>query len=141
MRIPVITVTGLLLACSVSFAQTPSPAQLYSNDIHELNTDIRNNEADVRKDSADARHDESDINRDRIDRGLDLRREQQDLARGDLKGAKYWGLQSRDETGEIRHDEKDLAHSDRDVKNAKARLAKDISVRRNDVAKLSRARR
>jgi hypothetical protein len=141
MRIPLISVSALVLSCSVCFAQTPSPVQQYNADIQQLNGDIRNNEADVRKDSWDARHDQADINRDRDARALDQSRERHDLADGDFKGAKYWGLQSRKETGEIRHDEKDLAHSDRDVRNAKERLAKDISVRNHDVALRNRARR
>ena len=142
MRISIASYASLLFACSVCLAQTPTQqVQLYDADIRQLNTDIRNNEADVRKDSADARHDEADINRDRADRGLDWRREQQDLARGDLKGAQYWSRQFRDENAEIRHDEKDLAHSQRDVRNAEGRLAKDLSVRHHDVAKRNRAAR
>ena len=140
MRIALATFSSLIFACSVSMAQTPS-VQLYNADIHQLNTDIRNNAADVRKDSADARHDESDLDRDQAARSLDKRREQQDLAHGDLSGAKYWNTQRRNENAEIRHDRKDLAHSELDVRNAKGRLNKDIAVRHNDVSKRNRAAR
>jgi hypothetical protein len=138
MRIALASFSTLILACSVSMAQTP-PAQPYNQDVRQLNTDIRNNAADVRKDSADARHDQSDINRDDIARNLDKQREEQDLARGDLNGAQYWNKQRKDENAEIRADKKDLAHSNLDVKNAKARLSKDISVRNNDLAKRNHA--
>jgi hypothetical protein len=138
MRIALATFSSLLFACSVSMAQTP-PVQQDNADIRQLNTDIRNNAADVRKDSADARHDEADINRDQAVRNLDKQREQQDLAGGDLKGAQYWNKQRQDENAEIKHDKKDLAHSELDVKNAKARLGKDVAIRHSDVAKRNRA--
>jgi hypothetical protein len=142
MRIALATFSSLLFVCSVSMAAGPAQQGNPDNaDVRQLNTDIRNNEADVRKDSADARHDQADINRDRGLRSLDQKREDQDLARGDVKGAQYWNKQRLNENGEIKHDEKDLAHSRLDVKNAKARLSKDISVRHNDVVKASRAGR
>ena len=142
MRIALATLSSLLFVCSVSMAAGPAQQVNPENaDVRQLNTDIRNNAADVRKDSADARHDHADINRDRGLRSLDQKREDQDLARGDVKGAQYWNKQRLNENGEIKHDEKDLAHSRLDVKNAKARLSKDISVRHNDVVKGNRAAR
>ncbi|HWW20216.1 MAG TPA: hypothetical protein VNZ06_05380 [Steroidobacteraceae bacterium] len=140
MRIAVATFSSLLLVCSVSMAQNPVQQVKQDNaDIRQLNTDVRNNAADVRKDSADVRYDQTDINRDRLTRSRDQQRENQDLARGDVKGAQYWNKQRLNENGEIKHDERNLAHSRLDVKNAKARLSKDVAVRHNDVVKRNRA--
>jgi hypothetical protein len=100
MRIALATVSSLLFACSVSMAQTPVQQVTPENaNVRQLNTDIRNNEADVRKDSADARHDQADIDRDRLARSVDQKREDQDLARGDVKGAQYWNKQRVNENG------------------------------------------
>jgi hypothetical protein len=144
MRIQVTALSFLLtFGAGAALAQVPFPpaqaAQQYNQDVRQLNTDIRNNRADVRKDSADAAHDRSDIDRDEALRHQDEAREDRDLADGNTKGAKYWNTQAHDESGEIKHDRKDLAHSDRDVRNAKARLAKDVKVRNHDVAKRNRA--
>jgi hypothetical protein len=149
MRTKIIALTSMLtsmltFAAGAALAQPPFPPaasdyQQYNQDVHQLNTDIRNNRADVRKDSADAAHDQSDIDRDQSLRNADKAREERDLRDGDTKGAAYWNRQRKDENAEIRHDRKDLAHSDRDVRNAKARLAKDIKVRNHDVAKRNHA--
>jgi hypothetical protein len=139
MRIALATISSLLFVCSVAMADPVQQVKQDNADIHQLNTDIRNNQADVRKDSADARHDQADINRDRGLRSADQKREDQDLAKGDVKGAQYWNKQRLNENGEIKADKKDLAHSNLDVKNAKARLSKDISVRHTDVVKRNRA--
>jgi outer membrane murein-binding lipoprotein Lpp len=144
MRTQIITLTTLLsFVAGAAMAQTPAQAvqdvQQYNQDVRQLNTDIRNNRADVKKDSWDAAHDQRDIDRDDALRNADKAREEHDLKDGDLKGAAYWNKQRKDENAEIRHDRKDLAHSDRDVRNAKARLAKDEKVRHHDVAKRNRA--
>jgi hypothetical protein len=146
MRIQIIAMTSLLtFGSGAALAQMPFPpaqsAPQYNQDVRQLNTDIRNNRADVKKDSADAAHDRSDIDRDEALRHQDEAREDRDLADGDAKGAKYWKTQAHDESGEIKHDRKDLAHSERDVRNAKSRLAKDVRVRNHDVGKRNRARK
>ena len=76
---------------------------------------------------------------DNMRQNADQSREDRDLSKGDVKGAEYWNKQRKDENAEISHDKKDLAHSDLDVKNAKARLSKDVSVRNHDVAKRNKA--
>jgi hypothetical protein len=144
MRTKIITLTTLLaFAAGTALAQTPTHAvqdmQQYDHDVHQLNTDIRNNRADMNKDQWDAAHDQRDINRDDSLRNADKVREERDLKDGNLKGAAYWNTQRKDENAEIRHDRKDLAHSDRDIRNDKTRLAKDEKVRHHDVAKRNRA--
>jgi hypothetical protein len=144
MRTKLITLTTLLtFAAGAALAQPPAQAvqdvQQYNQDVHQLNTDIRNNRADVKKDEWDAAHDQRDISRDDSLRNADKTREEQDLKDGNLKGAAYWNKQRKDENAEIRHDRKDLAHSDRDIRNAKTRLAKDMKVRHQDAAKRNRA--
>lgn len=141
MRIKIITLTGLLLLGTGTAMAQPAVQDVKqdNSDIRELNKDIRNNEGDLKKDKWDAAHDQRDINRDRNERSADQAREDRDLSDGDLKGAKYWNRQRKDETAEIRHDKKDLAHSRLDVHNAKGRLAKDVKVRNHDVAKRNKA--
>ena len=144
MRTKIIILATLLnFAAGAAMAQTPAQAvqdvQQYNQDARQLNTDIRNNRADVKKDEWDAAHDQRDISRDDSLRNADKAREEQDLKDGNLKGAAYWNKQRKDENAEIRHDRKDLAHSDRDIRNAKTRLAKDVKVRHQDAAKRNRA--
>jgi hypothetical protein len=144
MRTKIITLTTLLaFASGAALAQTPAQAvqdvQQYNQDVHQLNTDIRNNRADMSKDEWDAAHDRRDIDRDDALRNADKAREERDLRDGDLKGAAYWNTQRKDENAEIRHDRKDLAHSDRDIRNDKHRLAKDEKVRHHDTVKRNRA--
>jgi hypothetical protein len=64
-----------------------------------------------------------------------LRREQRDMRDGDASGANYWRRQAKDENAEISHDQRDLAHSRRDIHNDKIRLAKDFKVRHHDEGK------
>lgn len=139
MQIKLMTMTALLAVGGTALAQTPAQATLdyrqYNQDVRQLNTDIRNNRADVSKDESDAAHDRRDIGRDRSIRNADKLREERDLASGNTKGAAYWNTQRKDENAEIRHDRADLAHSEKDVSNAKTRLAKDVSVRNHDAAK------
>ncbi len=142
MRITILTITGLMVFGAFSAqAQTSPDFQQYSGDVHQLNKDIRNNEGDLRKDEWDAAHDRSDIRRDQTLRSADRAREQRDLRDGDTGGAKYWAKQSKDESAEIRHNRKDVAHSERDIHNDKTRLAKDFKVRNHDVAKRNAARK
>lgn len=139
MHIKIMTLTAVLaLAASTAFAQPVSQdAPANSGDIRELNKDIRNNEGDLRKNEWDAGHDQRDINRDDALRNSDLQREQRDMRDGDVSGANYWRRQAKDENAEIRHDQRDLAHSRRDIHNDKERLAKDFKVRHYDAGKVS----
>jgi hypothetical protein len=144
MHTKIISLTALLaFTAGAAMAQTPGEAvqdvQQYNQDVHQLNTDIRNNRADTKKDEWDAAHDQRDINRDDSLRNADKAREEEDLKDGNLKGAAYWNKQRKDENAEIRHDGKDHAHSERDIRNDKTRLAKDVKVRHHDVAKRNRA--
>ena len=130
MRIRIITLASLLAfaAAGTALAQTPAQAvqdvQQDNQDIHQLSKDIRNNDADLRKDQWDAAHDRRDIDRDDALRNADKRREERDMADGDLKGAEYWNRQRKDENAEILHDKGDLAHSLHDIRHDNARIGR-----------------
>jgi hypothetical protein len=138
MYIKIITLTAVLaLAAGGAYAQPATQGvQTNPGDIRELNKDIHNNEGDLRKNEWDAGHDQRDINRDDSLRNADLQREQRDMRDGDASGANYWRRQAKDENAEIVHDQRDLAHSRRDIHNDKMRLAKDFKVRHHDAGKL-----
>ena len=139
MRILTLTITGLLaLGSSMAMAQTIGQ---YNHDIRQLNTDVANNRADRTKDLQVYGEQRSDLNRDRLDRNADRTREQEDLAKGNYKGAAYWNQQRVYQNQRIALEKKDLAHTRRDVKADNARLAKDIKVRHNDVVKRNKLAR
>jgi len=141
MRIANLTIAGLLaLGCGAAMAQSPVQ-QLHQDNINigQLQQDVSNNRKDLRKDQQIANDQRYDLTRDRVDRNADLAREDADLAKGNLKGAHYWDQQRLDQQGKIALEKQDLTHTRTDIRNDRARIAKDVQVRNHDVVKRNKA--
>jgi hypothetical protein len=140
MRIVTFALTGLLFSGSLALAETPLQQVHQDNkDIRQLNKDIHNNQVDRTKDAQVMGDERSDLQRDRLDRNADQRRENQDIAKGNYKGASYWNNQRIGQNAAIASEKKDLTHTRKDLNADKARIAKDVKVRNHDVAKRNKA--
>ena len=88
----------LAVAGTAAFAQT-TPVQQVRQDnqqIRQDNRDIRHDNRDVRRDRADIGADKAALNADRAARNADQRREDRDLAKGNVAGAEYWNKKRAD---------------------------------------------
>jgi len=143
MRIATITATGLLaLSCSLASLDASAKAfHLADPTISKLNTDIHNNRTDLSKDRQVAADQRADLARDRTDRNADQLRAEQDLAKGNYKGAAYWNNQRLNENAKALTEKEDLSHTYKDIKADRTRLVKDLKVRHHDIVKLSKTPR
>jgi len=141
MRIAILTMTGLLtLSYGIARAETPAQQVHQDNvDIRHLNHDIDNNRSDLSKDKRAASDQRADLARDRADGSADELRADQDLAKGNRKGAAYWNNQRLNENAKARTEKKDLSHTYKDVKADRTRFAKDVQVRHRDIAKRNKS--
>lgn len=124
----------LAVAGTAAFAQTTPPAPVSpATQVQQDNQQIRQDSRDIRHDNRDIRHDRADIGKDkaaladeRAERNTAQRREDRDLANGNVKGAEYWNKQRAQDQRQVNADRRDL-HQDRKD------LHHDIKDRNHDV--------
>lgn len=124
----------LAVAGTAAFAQTTPPApvppvtqvQQDNQQIHQDNRDIRHDNRDIHHDRADVGKDKAALADERAERNTAQRREDRDLAHGNVKGAEYWSKQRIQDQHQINADRRDL-HQDRKDLHA------DVKDRNHDV--------
>jgi len=106
--------------------------------IHQDNRDIRHDNRDIRHDRADIGKDKAALADERTERNTAQRRENRDLANGNVKGAEYWSKQRAQDQHQVNADRREL-HQDRkdlhaDVKDRNH----DVHARNHEVHKRDR---
>ena len=112
----------LAVAGTAAFAQ-PAPVTQVQQD----NQQIRQDNRDIRHDRADIGKDKAALADERAERNAAQRREDRDLAKGDVKGAEYWNKQRAQDQRQVNADRKDLNKDRRDLHH-------DVKDRNHDVA-------
>ena len=113
----------LAVAGTAAFAQTTPPAAVApATQVQQDNQQIRQDNRDIRHDNRDIRHDRADIGKDkaaladeRAERNVAQRREDRDLANGNVKGAEYWNKQRAQDQRQINTERRDLHQDRRDL--------------------------
>ena len=131
----------LAVAGTAAFAQTAPVTQ-----VQQDNQQIRQDNRDIRHDNRDIRHDRADIGKDkaaladeRAERNAAQRREDRDLAKGDVKGAEYWNKQRAQDQCQVNADRKDLNKDRRDLHHDVKDRNHDVHARNDEVRERNHA--
>ncbi|AJW45412.1 hypothetical protein [Ralstonia mannitolilytica] len=137
------TLIAALLAVAgiAAFAQT-TPVQQVQQDnqqIRQDNRDIRHDNRDIRRDRADIAKDKAALADERAERNAAQRREDRDLANGNVKGAEYWNKQRAQDQHQINAERRDLRHDRKDLRHDVKDRNHDVRARNDEVRERNHA--
>ncbi|WP_199029859.1 hypothetical protein [Ralstonia sp. ASV6] len=137
------TLIAILLAAAgtAAFAQTSPATQVQQDNqqIRQDNRDIRHDNRDIRRDRADIGADKAALADERAERNAAQRREDRDLAHGNVKGAEYWNKQRAQDQHQINADRRDLHNDRRDLHHDVKDRNHDVHARNDEVHERNKA--